>query len=70
MNPKSVNAFLEAYNFQGLLYIKYKDKQHKFIHNLKGKHIKTNTLFPLGSISKLYYGVLCVRLLQKKILKN
>lgn len=70
MNPKSVNAVLENYKFQGLLYIKYKDKQHKFIHNLKGKHIKTNTLFPIASMAKLYYGVLCVRLLQKKILKN
>lgn len=70
----NLSQFLDEYNLNGILNVKFKKINKKVINgysNMENETKITNdTIFPLGSISKLYYGTLIVILLDQKMISS
>lgn len=54
----NLKYFFKVANISGIMKVKYRGK----VINKKSRGITTSSLFPLGSISKLYYAILCAKL--------
>lgn len=67
---EDIKRFLKEYKFNGIVHIEYDENSYTKIYNNKENEIKKNDIFPLGSISKLYYGILTLKLLQLKIIDS
>lgn len=69
---ENINNFLNEYNFNGILNIKYKKQKLFLVSGLKNNSnkIDKNTIFPLGSISKAYYGTMIIMLLDKGLINS
>ena len=69
---ENIIDFLDEYKFNGIVNIKYKKQHHFKVAGLKNRYdkIDENTIFPLGSISKAFYGTVVIMLLDKKLIKS
>lgn len=65
--------FINDYKFNGILNIEYRNKKYlkkMGYRNIKKNKITKNTIFPIGSLSKIFYGFAIIMLLDKSLIKS